>query len=148
MPDVDVTSYYQKLYLIHRMVPFLGICCIVFTSFCMGDSQAAQPSDFEAVCRAVEDLQATYGNEYAVSIEKIAVLRQACAEYASTTQAAEQRDAAAVARIREYDALAREALLANPLLDFDEILLVKRFGQPPGPAPELGKQFLPAPVGL
>ncbi|MFA6543152.1 MAG: SUMF1/EgtB/PvdO family nonheme iron enzyme [Limisphaerales bacterium] len=76
-----------------------------------------------ALRRAVEDLARTFGGSYANGSRFLARL-------------AELESAAAVEKDirKEFTALQREALLANPLLDFDDVLLVKR----PARSPSLG----------
>ncbi|MDA1277135.1 MAG: SUMF1/EgtB/PvdO family nonheme iron enzyme [Verrucomicrobia bacterium] len=76
-----------------------------------------------ALRRAVEDLALTFGGTYkngGVYLSRLAMLESA---------ASAQRDIRA-----EFLALQREALLANPLLDFEDLLLVKR----PAGSPSLG----------
>ncbi len=72
--------------------------------------------DFEAVRLAVANLTETFGDRYPDGARFLARL--------DALRKAKNRPAAAVAR--EFRALQREALLANPLLDFDQLLLVKR----------------------
>ena len=76
-----------------------------------------------ALRRAIEDLSQTFGKSYAKSGRYFARLSEL------ESAVAAQKD------IREaFIALQREALLANPLLDFNEVLLVKR----PANSPSLG----------
>ncbi len=78
-------------------------------------SQAIAPSDgaskpqmnVAALRRAINDLTQTFGARYPKG-----------AEYLKRLKSIKDR--------RAFDALQREALLANPLLDFDKLLLVKR----------------------
>jgi formylglycine-generating enzyme required for sulfatase activity len=79
---------------------------------------------------AIEDLSATYGGKYAKGQEFLGRLtelekgiRQAEAALAGGDQGAKQRIAEMAGK---FTALQREALLANPLLAFDKLLLVKR----------------------
>lgn len=65
----------------------------------------------ESLRLAIDDLIATFGNRYARGREYLARL-----EALQTANAEES----------QFRALAREALLANPLLDFDRVLLVHR----------------------
>jgi formylglycine-generating enzyme required for sulfatase activity len=72
------------------------------------------PADAKAVRRAIEDLIATFGERYPNGrryLSRLGVLEKS----AAGTDAAEQ-----------LRALRDEALLANPLLDFDRLLLVRR----------------------
>jgi formylglycine-generating enzyme required for sulfatase activity len=69
----------------------------------------------ETLRPAIEDLAATFGSRYA---GKTYLNRLAALEGSGKTSGS------------EFQALSREALLANPLLDFDRVLLVKRnFGK-------------------
>ncbi len=84
--------------------------------------------DLEALRFAVEDLSRTFGEEEyprgkawgaelgALSGSRLEELRKGL----------DEKDRAALAEAERVADLAREALLANPLLDFDEILFVKR----------------------
>ncbi|MFA6243005.1 MAG: SUMF1/EgtB/PvdO family nonheme iron enzyme, partial [Candidatus Hydrogenedentales bacterium] len=77
----------------------------------------AAPANVEAVCLAVEDLQRTYGAAYPIGAPELAELRKAGAEAAAAA------DEPALTR---WNDLSRAALLANPLLNFDSMLVVKR----------------------
>ena len=80
------------------------------------------PVNLPALRRAIEDLTGTFGAGYENGSRYLARLRE-------LESAAAERD------IRgEFLALQRAALLANPLLDFNELLLVKR----PATSPSLG----------
>ena len=79
-------------------------------------SRAPAPSEFESLRLAIEDLAETFGERYGGGAAYLARL--------DALEKATNRPAAAVAR--EFRALQRESLLANPLLDFDRLLVVKR----------------------
>ena len=85
-----------------------------------------QRADFEAVCLAVDDLRQAYGAAYALSAEEQAELQRAKAESPALRDAASRCDAQAETQLTGWIALARKALLANPLLDFDTLLVIKR----------------------
>ncbi len=72
----------------------------------------SQDAEWKALRRAVEDLSASYPATYSPAFLK----RLERLEQARRSPDIE----------REFQALRREALLANPLLDFDRILLIKR----------------------
>ena len=79
---------------------------------------------------AIEHLVATYGGKYSKGPEFLGrltelekALKEAEAALAGGDQAAKQRLAEMADR---FAVLQREALLANPLLDFDKLLLIKR----------------------
>ncbi|HOC74069.1 MAG TPA: hypothetical protein PKL54_14740, partial [Candidatus Hydrogenedentes bacterium] len=82
--------------------------------------------DFEAVCLAVDDLQATQGGKYPVTVEDRAELERARAEVPALREKAASGNKKAAERLARWEALARRALLANPLLDFDTLLLIRR----------------------
>lgn len=86
----------------------------------------------ESLRLALNDLAATFGDRY----PKAAEFRQRLEELAAAFGAAERRPEAQAA----LTALAREALLANPLLDFDRLLLLKRgFPKPAAARRALGQ---------
>ncbi|MDP6545521.1 MAG: SUMF1/EgtB/PvdO family nonheme iron enzyme [Phycisphaerae bacterium] len=70
----------------------------------------------ESLRMAIKDLTATYGAKYPKGKAFLAKLDA----LAPKLKAGESKE--------EFEALRREALLANPLLDFDKILLVRRKG--------------------
>ncbi len=69
---------------------------------------------------AIEDLMATYDSKYPKGADYLKQLRALDAEL--KTAAAERK----LGIVAELNKLKREALLANPLLDFDRILTVRR----------------------
>jgi len=83
---------------------------------------------WQALALAIDDLEATFGDRYAGAAEyrrRLAALKashEAAAQAAASGGATEALAEVAAA----LDRLRREALLANPLLDFDRLLLVKR----------------------
>jgi Sulfatase-modifying factor enzyme 1/Hydrazine synthase alpha subunit middle domain len=86
------------------------VLALLLVAALFGGASAQIPADLPAVRRAVEDLTKTFGDQYPKGTEYLARLD-------------------ALAGQQESDALAalgREALLANPLLDFDRLMLVKR----------------------
>lgn len=85
--------------------------------------------NFRSLRAAVEDLTGTFGNRYPKGPAYLARLReleQACGR----ALAAWPKDAAAGGKLaelaRELERIKSEALLGNPLLNFDKLLLVKR----------------------
>jgi len=82
--------------------------------------------DFAAVRRAVRDLSARYQDSYPKGDDYLARLNafeQDLPKIREQLQAGEQ---AAYDQLRQLIELRREALLANPLLDFERLLVVKR----------------------
>jgi len=76
--------------------------------------------------RAVEDLARSFPGEYSRGPEFLEALAAFEKDLPGLKKAVESGDRAALEHIARYHQLEREALLANPLLDFDHILLVKR----------------------
>jgi len=91
--------------------------------------------DTGALRRALNDLVATFGLEYPKGPAWLARLGELESKAAALREAAEKGDAAAKQELasvhEELVALRREALLANPLLDFDKMLVVKRGNKSP-----------------
>lgn len=80
---------------------------------------AADPS-IPAIRRAIVDLQATYGSQYPMASDYLAQLATLEGKLATAT------DDTRPQLLADLNNLRREALLANPILDFDKILVVKR----------------------
>ncbi len=74
------------------------------------------PKEFESLRLAIADLNETYGQQYPKAAEFLARLDE-------LEQAAKPHDEATVKAFRD---LRRKALLANPILDFDRMILLKR----------------------
>lgn len=104
----------------------VALSILLAASGCQGASYALELSDFEAVCRAVEDLQQTFGDAYPVTEDTLATLREARTAFQEKLHAASNGDTTAARQVQAWCDLARTALLANPLLEFDDLLLVKR----------------------
>ena len=132
-----------------RWTLLLAVC-----SFCCPPRPAAaaaplkelQAADLKALQRGIEDLAATFGDRYprgkeflkqAVRLEKEQTAIEAAIE--KKEKAAAKRAAPLAAKI---EALRHEALLANPLLDFDKLLLVRRREAATRPAAKLAGQLL------
>lgn len=82
--------------------------------------------DFEALRRAIRDLGQTYPKQYTKAEE---YLRRADAyekRKPAILAALKKSQGAALAELEEVVAFQSQALLANPLLDFDELLVVRR----------------------
>ena len=92
-------------------------------------ASAANPLErvnFKAMRLAIQDLAETFPKEYTHSGEYLRRLDGYEKRLPQIRQAVEQGDEAALKEAREILDFQREALLANPLLDFDRLLLIKR----------------------
>jgi formylglycine-generating enzyme required for sulfatase activity len=91
--------------------------------------------DLTALRLAIADLTATYPREYRDGkrflVRLDALAGDLPATLPATLAALARGDEAACARAEDILRLRREALLANPLLDFDKLLLVRRRPIPP-----------------
>jgi len=87
-------------------------------------------SSFESLRLAVTDLRDTYGAKYPKAAEYLArleTIRKSAGAAAAAKTAGDAKAAEALAQLaKDMEALRREALLANPLLAFDRLLLVRR----------------------
>ena len=86
--------------------------------------------EWSALEHALRDLTVTFGPRYPAGadyLERLQALRQRYdASAAVTAEGVEGRQRSRLELVAEFHALKREALLANPLLAFDSLLLVKR----------------------
>ena len=86
--------------------------------------------DFESLRLAIVDLTETFGpkypagREYSQHLESLAGASKIALKAADSNDAAAKADLAKLAR--ELEQLRHDALLSNPLLDFDKLLLLKR----------------------
>jgi formylglycine-generating enzyme required for sulfatase activity len=94
-------------------------------------AQAPGEAVYEALRLAIEDLTATFGQKYprgAEYLRRSNELREAMAKALPGARDGERTARADYDRaFEEFEDLRSEALLANPLLAFDRLLLVKRF---------------------
>jgi hypothetical protein len=81
---------------------------------------------FASLGRAVRDLMAAFPDRYKRGEEFLAQAERLAPRLAGVRAALERKDESAIPAAREVVAFQREALLANPLLDFDRLLLIKR----------------------
>jgi len=79
----------------------------------------------EALGRAIRDLSRQFEHRYPRGQEFLDRLGR-CGALPEVRAALERRDERALEQAREIVALQREALLSNPLLDFDELLVIRR----------------------
>ncbi|MEE8450696.1 MAG: SUMF1/EgtB/PvdO family nonheme iron enzyme [Thermoguttaceae bacterium] len=77
---------------------------------------------------AIVDLSETFGDRYPKAAESLARLKTLEASYEEEVEqdAKEDRDEQIDEIVKQFEQLKTEALLANPLLDFDQLLLVGR----------------------
>ncbi|MHC4176308.1 MAG: HzsA-related protein, partial [Planctomycetota bacterium] len=91
---------------------------------------ALRQSDLRALRRAVEDLCETFPDHYRTGpdyLERLGDLERRLAQIEAARDRGDTAAAKAVPTVkREVEQLRREALLANPMLDFDRLLLVRR----------------------
>lgn len=96
----------------------------------------ARAFNFRALELAIEDLRATYGDRYLEGPdyrERLADLKRRLPRLLAALEKDTLREFRRTERLaRRLESLRREALLANPLLDFDRLLVVKRkpIGEP------------------
>ncbi len=76
--------------------------------------------------RALEDLNATYGKLYVGGAGFLERLNAFEASVPKIKKALEAGDLNAIAALDRFETLRRDALLANPVLDFERILLIRR----------------------
>jgi formylglycine-generating enzyme required for sulfatase activity len=82
--------------------------------------------NLEALRLAIADLTETFGPEYPKGEEYLARLDGLEQSLQATLKEPARDDDDLIQRVEALTALRREALLANPLLDFDRLLVVKR----------------------
>lgn len=113
----------------------VGLCVALACCVALSCTQAQEPAGFSqelgalntaALRRAIEDLARTFPEQYPQSAQYLARLT-AIEEEAGQLLAQPEQDAEKSRQVIEnLKALRAEALLANPLIDFDRLLLVKR----------------------
>ena len=100
---------------------FCALACLLaapLASNRAGAAEVSAPANLPALRLAIEDLTATFGQRYPQGKEFSARLAELERRAAASAESPEF--AAAVATLR------REALLGNPLLDFDQLLVLRR----------------------
>ncbi len=108
----------------------LAVCIVVALTFVSGaTAQNGVRGSVDSLGLAIDDLSARFGDRYPRAAEFRRRLK--------TLSDAEPRNADWEGRFAK---LQREALLANPLLDFDELLAVRRATTEPVPRPRNNKK--------
>ena len=106
----------------------LSCACLVLT--CVGSLSAAEVSPASpnpaSLRLAVENLIHSFPDQYTRGAEFLETLVSFEKDLPGWSKAIESGDKAALEKVARFHQLEREALLANPLLDFEQILLVKR----------------------
>ena len=105
----------------------LGCCLTTGLAVAASPAQELEKANLKALQRGIEDLIATFGDRYAGGkefLKQAADLETGAAAIAvgQTGDAASRATALAI----KIEALRRDALSANPLLDFEKLLLVRR----------------------
>jgi len=112
-------SYFSETVMFRFILPALFFFCpAALFAFDNGRTPINTP---ESAKRMIDDLIATFGDDYPKGQEYLQRLNNVARRLGDGRNAEAQRAAR-----QEFDALLREAALANPLLDFDQILLVRR----------------------
>jgi len=113
---------------LYSHVPVILLCVVIVTGgravAARDPVKALRSFDIEAVRLAVKDLTATYGRKYSRSKgpQYLADLDRLAAERAAALKSPDE----AGQLLRKLRDLRSETLLANPLLDFERLLLLKR----------------------
>ena len=101
----------------------LVCCCLQATSTAAQDSVTC--ANFDALRLAIQDLTETFADRYPKGRQYLQRLDTLERQWREMDAANGREDAGALVAARFVE-LRREALLANPLLDFDSLLLIKR----------------------
>jgi len=118
-----------------RAVSSRGLAAVrkLYSRSCRAETllRSAREIDLPALRRAVEDLTATFGERYPdgdaylARLMRLETKRDSILEEAADGGRSDDRW---IELGDEYETLRTEALLANPLVDFDRLLLIKRRG--------------------
>lgn len=100
--------------------------CLVLFPVLFASARAADQVDCTALRLAIQDLYQTFGDKYPKGQEYLRRLDDYESHLPELQKRLRQGDPAARKEAAEFAAFKREALLANPLLDFDRLLVVKR----------------------
>lgn len=112
--------------MIIRTVSLLAVLVFPFCASTGLSADALDGVNFPAMRRAIKDLGDTFGERYPNGAEYLRRLDAYEAGLPDLRKRLAEGDPAAEKDAAEILAFQREALLANPLLDFDRLLLVKR----------------------
>jgi len=89
-------------------------------------ASASELPDFEAVRLAIQDLMDTYPGRYTKGQQLLGRLDAYERRWREIGKDSQRQGQSALGLATEVQALSREALLANPLLDFGRLFLIKR----------------------
>ena len=115
-----------------------SVVLLAAVCFALATSRAAEANAFDrakeglakldvpALVRAVADLQASYPGKYPDGAAMLEQLKAFEKDLPALTKGIESSDNDALARYSSLVALRQKALLSNPLLDFEQMLLIKR----------------------
>ena len=112
-----------------RLISTVVFCALMVLSSSTLTAAEADPLklvDIEAVRLAVGDLAKTYPEAYPHGKESLARLDGYERRLPELRRRMQEGDVAATQEAQGIAAFCREALLANPLLDFDKLLLIRR----------------------
>jgi len=105
--------------------------------------------NFGSLRQAIEDLSATFRTRYASGERYLQRLRELEAAREPLLSAWNRNEPGAAERLMSLavalESLRKEALFANPLLDFDKLLLVKRSWNTSGLEPSKGRRYVSSP---
>lgn len=141
-----VAPAYHRGFRILRMAMTAGIVPVTIVA-AAGDAARAllefNSFDPVAVGRAIEHLAARWPDRYNAPVHR-AALAAYLSRAADIRAALQAGDTAGIAEARRLAAGLRDALLANPLLDFDRVLILKRGF----PKPEQARRAMNSAIGL
>ena len=116
----------RKVRSVGRAAAALAVCLLCSVLNAAEPLRTPATPDPAAVRLAVEDLTKSFPKEYVKGAEYLTQLAVFEKRLPELRAAAAKGDATATEELKRYTALTREALLANPLLDFEKLLIVRR----------------------
>ena len=95
-----------------------------FPAVASPDEPGVSSQQWRALRMAIEDLSASFSDRYEKGEDYLNRLETLCAEHDRLGRDADPDQYAAIAK--RFESLKRETLLANPLLNFDRLLMIRR----------------------